>query len=1161
MCPVRAVAFDKAKESTFGTVCSLIIESRSNYDSVLVRSANASALSLFGYSIDEIRGKNAWELFADHEVERIKEVLLNGEPQELQFEVHPRDKAGVFIPVHLEILSLDEITGTGRAFVWNFLRAKVSEYSHKRQEIFAELAHRLSAVKTRKEAAYAMLDAAERLFGWDAAVLNLYPNDKNFTDSVINIDLIEGKKKEFPPLPSETPISPMSHRVLTEGPYLLDSEVLAGEPNQGLISFGDETQPSKSAMYVPIRRGEDRFGVASIHSYTPGAYGESELRLFQILVDYCSGALDRTQSEDQLRRQARITKKLAELGQSLASAGTPIQAARVIVGAADDLFSWDSCYVSLYSEKDRTEQTILAFDTINGERREFQSNMVRSVLSTITSRVLKEGSFLINRREAELKSAPPEGFGDSARPSASLLYAPIRIGTRKVGILSIQSYRPRAYNNSDIDTLQSLADHCGAALVRSFAEMSLRESEERLRLVLEQIPSIMWTVDKDLKFTMIQGAGLRFFHSGKKEILGKHLSKFLNEGSDSEIVLKMNSSALTGRSGTYEFRFGDRVYNCYVEPLFDSDKDVIGCINIGHDITKRIKVEEELREAHADLERRVEVRTEELSRINSMLKLEVFERRKTEEKHARSLSMLKATLEATTDGIVAVDRKGCLINWNSMFRSMWSLGESGTQYLENMELQTVLNSFLKSSGSFIEQYRDLVREPEDEFSSILELKDGRVLECYSRPRYLSGEVVGRVWSFRDVTLRRKAEEALVRSEETYRQAIENSSGVPYRMTRGKESYDFMGSGLKKLIGIEEDVMSKRVLSSMIRERVILDPQFSDHDEYSKAFFEGVLERYQLDMRIETSDGRNIWLNDCSVPLRDDETGVVIGSLGILQDITQRKNAEEEFRYQQERLNQAEKLVALGTLVSGVAHEINNPNNFIMLNAPILYDVWKDSRGILDKYAEHNGTFLLGGLDYEEVVEEVPGLFEGLIIGSQRIQSIVQELKDFARPTHEGFKELVDLDSVIRSSLVLMNNTIEKATSQFEYIPDKNLPLVEGHYQKIEQVLINLLQNSCQALTEKSKAIRVKTSHLESEGCVKIEVMDEGIGIPEEIGKQIMDPFYTTKRQSGGTGLGLSICSKIIHDHQGIISFESKEGEGTSFIIQLPAFQSSNEEHQ
>jgi C4-dicarboxylate-specific signal transduction histidine kinase len=146
---------------------------------------------------------------------------------------------------------------------------------------------------------------------------------------------------------------------------------------------------------------------------------------------------------------------------------------------------------------------------------------------------------------------------------------------------------------------------------------------------------------------------------------------------------------------------------------------------------------------------------------------------------------------------------------------------------------------------------------------------------------------------------------------------------------------------------------------------------------------------------------------------------------------------------------------------------------------------------------------------------------------------------------------VDINEVIKSSVSLLSNMIKKSTNRFSIKYGKNLPLLRGNFQRLEQVIINLIQNACQALPDAKKGIFISVRLTNERSTIVITVRDEGMGIPPDTLLNITDPFFTTKHESGGVGLGLSISSKIVEEHGGSMHFESQIGTGTTVEIKLP----------
>jgi PAS domain S-box-containing protein len=272
---------------------------------------------------------------------------------------------------------------------------------------------------------------------------------------------------------------------------------------------------------------------------------------------------------------------------------------------------------------------------------------------------------------------------------------------------------------------------------------------------------------------------------------------------------------------------------------------------------------------------------------------------------------------------------------------------------------------------------------------------------------------------------------------------------------------------------------------------------------------------------------------------------------LLREIAERKRATQEALESQQQLIQAAKMASLGTLVSGVAHEINNPNGLLLMNLPVLQETFADALPILDEHYRSQGDFLLAGLSFTRVREEVPQLFAEVLDSARRIRRIVDDLKNFARRSEPGARETIDFNAVVQAAVRLVAEPLRQATDRFEIHTVEGLPAIRGDAQRLEQVVVNLLLNACQALPDRERGIRVATFLDPGRSQVVLEVRDEGAGIAAEHLPHLTDPFFTTRREKGGTGLGLWICAAIVEEHGGTLSFRSRPGEGTVVALTLP----------
>ena len=404
----------------------------------------------------------------------------------------------------------------------------------------------------------------------------------------------------------------------------------------------------------------------------------------------------------------------------------------------------------------------------------------------------------------------------------------------------------------------------------------------------------------------------------------------------------------------------------------------------------------------------------------------------------------------------------------------------------------------------------------------------------------------------DISAWKKAEEALNESYIKYEELayIVNESPAIGFLWKADEGMpvEFVSDNVRQFGYTPDDFYTSKI--SFINIIHPKDRNRTIEELYHKALIGE--EKFKQTFRILTAKNKVRWVENY-ISVRHGKHGIITYFQGVILDITSRRKAEKEAKLKFDQLVQADKMVALGTLVAGVAHEINNPNNFVMLNINLIEKTWYNILPILDDYYRRNGDFYVGNrLKYSKIKESMPKILNGISEGTKRIKNIVNELKEFSGKESSGVNQEVDVNKVIEAAINLTKNLINKSTDNFsvKFAPD--LPLVKGNRQRLEQVVINLIENACQALQNNSERIYVVTKYLKEENMIQIMVVDEGEGMPSSMIKKIKDPFFTTKREQGGTGLGLAVSSRIISSHKGRLNFESELGKGTKAIIKLPA---------
>ncbi|MGB0523984.1 MAG: PAS domain-containing sensor histidine kinase [Flammeovirgaceae bacterium] len=288
---------------------------------------------------------------------------------------------------------------------------------------------------------------------------------------------------------------------------------------------------------------------------------------------------------------------------------------------------------------------------------------------------------------------------------------------------------------------------------------------------------------------------------------------------------------------------------------------------------------------------------------------------------------------------------------------------------------------------------------------------------------------------------------------------------------------------------------------------------------------------------------------------------------FLQEQRNKKKLEQalqELKEAQSQLIQAEKMSSLGQLTAGIAHEINNPLNFVFAGANTLKVILNDLFSIVNKYTELEQVKsydelipllasiheLKNELYFEELEDDVRGLVDDILLGAQRTQKIIYSLRTFSRLDEDQYKR-VDLIENIEATLTILNSQLANRIEVIkEYQP--HLPSVECHIGQINQVFMNLISNAAQAIVGQG-TIHIKLWTANQNVCF-IQIKDSGIGMTPEDMNRIFDPFFTTKDVGEGTGLGLSIVHGILEKHQASIMVSSEVGKGSTFTIQLPISQ-------
>jgi two-component system cell cycle sensor histidine kinase/response regulator CckA len=510
----------------------------------------------------------------------------------------------------------------------------------------------------------------------------------------------------------------------------------------------------------------------------------------------------------------------------------------------------------------------------------------------------------------------------------------------------------------------------------------------------------------------------------------------------------------------------------------------------------------------------LQVQADELRQVNRELNREIQERQKAEEQLGRSLSLQNATLESTNDGLLVVDRQGQISSYNKNFAQMWRIPEDVLAPRKDEEALAFVLRQLKTPEVFLAKVQELYGQPEAESYDVVEFQDGRIFERFSQPQRLGNKVVGRVWSFRDVTERQLAEEALRQANETLRATLDAAPVAIIDLDTEGLVKSIWNPAAEQMLGWRRDEVLGHFLPTV--------PE--DSKEEFARFREWVRSGKPImgrDVVRRRKDGSLIEYSIYAAP-EYDASGKVIGNMAVLMDITERKKAE------QERLR-LDKLESLGVLAGGIAHDFNN---ILMV--------------------------ILGSISLAGLVPSVSEARERLAAAEAACgqgQSLARQLLTFAKGG-APIKKPQDLKGIIQEAARL---ALSGSQARVEFSLPEHLWEVEVDRGQINQVFSNLFINADQAMPT-GGLIQIRAENLaEAEASrlslppgkyVAVTLTDQGLGIAPGHLERIFDPYFTTKQK--GSGIGLATVYSIVTQHGGRITADSQLGRGTSFCLYLPA---------
>jgi PAS domain S-box-containing protein len=501
---------------------------------------------------------------------------------------------------------------------------------------------------------------------------------------------------------------------------------------------------------------------------------------------------------------------------------------------------------------------------------------------------------------------------------------------------------------------------------------------------------------------------------------------------------------------------------------------------------------------------------------------DITDRKREEAARLESMELLRATLNATTDGILVVDKGRRITQVNRRFFDLWRIPPDLRETDDDEKMLAYVSGMVSDPYRFLSKVRALYQSQLDDLDEI-RLKDGRVFERYSSPMILGGDEIGRVWDFRDISERKRAEEAIDRERRQLLSVFDSLDELIYVSDPFTYEILFANRSLQDRFG--KDLVGKlchKALQGLDRpcdfctNGIILN---NGGVPYRWVFHNPVtdIDVEIVDQIIRWPDGRDVRLE-------------------FAKDITTRKRAEEEREKLQGQLLQSRKLEAVGTLAGGVAHDFNN-----ML-------------GVIIGYAE----LMLGRMDSGDPQREDLGK---ILDAAQKSSTLTRQLLAFARRQAVA-PVVLDLNESVEGTLKMLRRLIGENIA-LAWMPCAGPCRVKMDPSQLDQLLANLCVNARDAIGEVGRiTIETGTILLDEAGgeandglapgeYVTLAVGDDGCGMDRETLEHIFEPFFTTKALGQGTGLGLATVYGIVKQNQGSITVCSEPGKGSTFRICLP----------